>query len=1298
MTPSQEVLSEVTIFNKYAKYIPELQRRESWAELCTRNMNMHIARFPQLEREIQDVYANFVFPKKVLPSMRSLQFGGRPIELSNVRIFNCLAKETSFVTSEGVKSFSEFQDGDTATVLTHTGSWKPAVVKNFGQDALNKITFVRGRSTKIVYATDNHRWLLEGGKETTSLKVGDALLAPVPSGEFDFDSAEPFEKLYWCYGYVYGDGSILQSGNNSYSMVRLCGNEKNLYSYRFDQMQWKSSEPLSCGGDRYYYTGSYLKTPPDLTKDSLTLVKAFVNGYLCADGYKNTNYLLNVANKEGSTSSRFKSIQSSEVSHIQFLEKSLEMCGYFITNTRDLTGQKTNFGIRPETKLFSITRSIGAAPNLFWTVASIEKEARHEDVWCLEVEEDHSFILSGGLVTGNCSYLPIDDTASFSETMFLLLSGTGVGYGVQKHQVEKLPIVIGPNKTKKRNFLISDSLIGWADAVKILMKAYYQGRPVPIFDYRDIRPKGARLITSGGKAPGPDPLRVCLERLRECLDDAVGRKLRPIEAHDMLCHIADAVLSGGIRRAAMIALFSPDDEEMLTCKGQTSVENWELEQRGESYHGFCTYKGKRRDVVLSEYDYAGLVETNTLPWYFFEQQRGRANNSAVLHRGTTEEAQFKDIWTKVEASRAGEPGVFWTNDLDLGTNPCCEISLRPNQFCVSGDTKLLTKDGIETIQETVGREIEIWNGEKWCAVTPFQTGTEDQLFRVQFSDGSYLDATANHKFLVKTRFQKEFQEVETIQLMELLTSSKYVLQVPRANVVMEGGEEVEVAYDYGFVLGDGYVHRGRVYADVYAGPKESLNFVTARRGTSKQNVLGTIFQTYTFYVDADFSQRLKYDFGLPKEIFSWNQESILKFIAGWADADGSNASKGIRIYGREDKIRDAQLLLTKVGINSSVNLMSSAGEVTNMGPRKQDVWYLQITQTSEIPSQRLNCSNSEETKFKGKFQIIKSVTALEGVHPSYCLNEPELHQCVFGNVLTKQCNLTETNVSDVVTQQELNSRVKAGAFLGTLQAAYTDFHYLRPIWQETTEKEALIGVGMTGIGSGAVLGLNLEEAANVVKEENARIAALLGINPAARTTCVKPSGTTSLVVGSSSGIHAWHDEYYIRRMRVGKNEPLYRYMVENFPALVEDDFFKPHIEAVMSFPQKAPEGAILRSESYMDLLERVKRFNVEWVQNGHRTGDNFHNVSCTISLKDNEWKDCGDWMWENRDHYTGISVLPYDGGTYVQAPFETCIKEKYEELAQHLHAIDLTQVLEIEDVTDHKQEAACAGSACEISL
>lgn len=290
----------------------------------------------------------------------------------------------------------------------------------------------------------------------------------------------------------------------------------------------------------------------------------------------------------------------------------------------------------------------------------------------------------------------------------------------------------------------------------------------------------------------------------------------------------------------------------------------------------------------------------------------------------------------------------------------------------------------------------------------------------------------------------------------------------------------------------------------------------------------------------------------------------------------------------------------------------------------------------------------------------------------------------------------EVNVSDVTSQEDLNDRVTVAAFFGTLQAGFTDFHYLRPIWQKTTQKDALLGIGMTGIGSGEILKYSLSDAAEVAKATNCLISEMIGTNEAARVTCIKPSGTTSLVLGTASGIHAWHNDYYLRTMRFGKSEDIASYLIVNHPELVEDDVLRPNDTICVRIPVKAPEGSILRTETAIDTLERVKKFSLQWIKPGHVTGDNTHNVSATISIKTDEWKTVGNWMWENRDVYNGLSVLPFWDHTYQQSPFEDISKEEYETRIASLKSLDLTKVLELDDTVDFGAIAACSGGQCSI--
>jgi ribonucleoside-diphosphate reductase alpha chain len=301
------------------------------------------------------------------------------------------------------------------------------------------------------------------------------------------------------------------------------------------------------------------------------------------------------------------------------------------------------------------------------------------------------------------------------------------------------------------------------------------------------------------------------------------------------------------------------------------------------------------------------------------------------------------------------------------------------------------------------------------------------------------------------------------------------------------------------------------------------------------------------------------------------------------------------------------------------------------------------------------------------------------------------------------------NVSDVTCQEDLNDRVAVAAFFGTLQAGFTDFHYLRSIWKQTTDKDALLGIGMTGIGSGEILKFDLGIAANTAKVVNSMISAQIGTNEAARVTCIKPSGTTSCVLGTASGIHAWHNPYYLRTLRFNKNEDIAAYMMVNHPEMCEDDVLRPKDTVCVRIPIKAPEGSIFRTETAIDTLERVKKFATEWVRPGHNNGDNTHNVSATISIDANrqygaadllntinEWEKVGIWMWENREAYNGLSVLPYFGGSYQQAPFEDITEEEYNKRIATLHSLDLTKVMEIDDNVEFGQTAACAGGACAI--
>ena len=898
----------------------------------------------------------------------------------------------------------------------------------------------------------------------------------------------------------------------------------------------------------------------------------------------------------------------------------------------------------------------------------------------------------------NCAYLPIDHLDAFSEAMFLLLGGTGVGYSVQKHHVEKLPEIRKPNPNRTRRFLIGDSIEGWADAIKVLFKSYF-GEQVstPEFDFSDIRPKGAQLVTSGGKAPGPQPLKDCLHKLQGMLSAKEdGNKLTPIEVHDMVCHIADAVLAGGIRRAALISLFSADDHEMIACKSGA--------------------------------------------WWEQNPQRGRANNSATLVRHKITKDFFMELWKRVEASGAGEPGIYLTNDKDWGTNP----SLRAG-------TKVLTTEGIFPIEELEGKEFKVKNlNGQISDAKCWLSGVNKQLHKLTLEDGTEYFATPEHEWPVWDG--SKYVKVKTPELM-----NGDELPIIRENTLFDGDLGT---YDDGFlcgwIIGDGWVSNRKEYLEygmIVSDTDDESNISEKLINTIKENVhsfSGNFKKRYknNFGIEEEESQivlidtntkeisinnKSVYEYlskfgtlnkseGLPKSIWVNGSENYRKgIIDGLFSSDGnvSKNQKRITLTTKHFKLaNDVSELLGFYGIKSKIKKSSTKLE----GYDSEFVRYdLRICETASIKhfreifkltnkykqdildsyEFRYNIFDRKQIKVESVelTDIYEDVWDISVFDETHCF---QISKVITGNCCeialrpNQFCNLCEVNVSDIESQEDLNNRVRAAAFIGTLQAGYTDFHYLRDVWKRTTEKDALIGVSMTGIGSGVVLGYNMKESAKIVKEENARVAELIGINKSARTTTVKPAGTTSLTLGTSSGIHAWHNDYYIRRIRVGKNESIYDFFKNNHPELVEDEYFRPHDTAVISVPQKAPQGAILRTESPFQLLERVKKVTQEWVKPGHRSGSNSHNVSATISLKPEDWELAGEWMWENRDFYNGLSVLPHDGGTYIQAPFEDCDEETYNRMFSKLHSIDLSKVIEHQDDTDLSGELACSGNSCEI--
>lgn len=681
--------------------------------------------------------------------------------------------------------------------------------------------------------------------------------------------------------------------------------------------------------------------------------------------------------------------------------------------------------------------------------------------------------------------------------------------------------------------------------------------------------------------------------------------------------------------------------------------------------------------VLIDEDDQEMIEAKLGNWRQSNPQRARSNNAIGFIRNKFSYEKLHGIINLNQGDN--DISFILVHDEYEASNPCREITFRPIledgrtgfQMCVAPNTKLITKEGIEQIGQVAEekREIEIWNGEKWSKVKPIKTGVDNKLYRVYFNDGSYLDANYNHKFLIKNRFQENFEEKTTGELINLLNTTKYALQVPRFKMEYEGGINEPKAYDYGFILGDGTC---KSYEDgklrkPFASVFESnfhldFPFVSGNKGKillrdnrGKQSK----YYNVSFDVDYNFSERLKYGEGLPKEIFTWNKESIKNFLAGWIDSDGTiTYNNKVRVYGEESKIRDLQLLLTKIGTNSSVNLASKKGDITNYATRKRDVWYVQISNCDGLWCTKTKLYKTEVSA-KGKYQNIKNIEELENTSDVYCFEEFELHQGVFNNILTKQCNLTEINASACDTMEKFFSACEAASILGTLQAGYTNFTYLGKDTEELVKREALIGVSITGWMNNPMLFSPqlLKSGAAIVKDTNKKLAKIIGTNQAARTTTVKPSGNASVILGTASGIHPEHSEKYFRVMQLNKESNTAKYLEENMPFLLEESVWSAsNSDYVVYVPIENPKSGLYKKDMKgIKHLEFVKLVQENWVNAG--TNPELclrpwlrNSVSCTIIIDNLD--EITKYIYTNQDSFKAVSFISdYGDKDFNQAPF-----------------------------------------------
>lgn len=876
----------------------------------------------------------------------------------------------------------------------------------------------------------------------------------------------------------------------------------------------------------------------------------------------------------------------------------------------------------------------------------------------------------GSMSLNNCGFASTEDinlkhAKAFSFCMDGLMLGVGLGFDTKGAG----KIVIKKPAEGHFDFQIPDSREGWVDSLKLMLEAYFLGKQVPKYDFSLIRPSGEPIRGFGGIASGPNPLKQMLEDIQNILKARIGQKITSVDIVDIMNYIGKCVVAGNVRRSAEIALGDPTDLAFVTCK-------------------------QDEEALYSH--------------------RWASNNSVFAVKGL----DYSFIANQIAVN--GEPGIFWLENAKAysrmgdapdfkdkkvaGVNPCGEQSLESFELCcVTGDTRIQTKSGAPRIIDVVDKELKVWNGDSWSKVIPFLATEEKEIYRVYISDGSYLDCTSDHKWHIRPSTARIFRSVETKDLK----LGDYI--IPFEIDKEFGGIYEPFAFEYGLFSGDGYIDRDYPMVCI-CGEKSKLKDLDVKGTWYKEQIKEGYEEPYNRLnlkgvIDLQLSEHLNDKTrGLPDIIFSWDRESILEFIAGLIETDGNLCQQvntdNYRIFGNEEKIRDLQILLRRVGINhSTIYCAGEAGEETNFGTRNYTIYCLYIPsyECGDMPT-RIKKAIRIGTRYainnrhpEGKLidrarkQKIIKVEKLNKPQSVYCFTEPLNHMGVFGNVLTYQC-LVETFPSRHESYEEFQETLKY-AYLYSKSVTLVNTH-----WQETNAvmlKNRRMGISQTGIieafikhGRRKILEW-CGRGYNYLQELDEQYSGWLCIPRSIKITTVKPSGTVSLLPGVPPGIHYPHSEYYIRRIRLSKNSDLIEHIAKA-GYKIEDDSYSPNT-VVAEFP--IHEKYFDRSKNDVSIWEQAENaaaYQKYWSDN---------QVSITITFKEDEADQIKHVLECYEDKLKSVSFLPIKEHGYKQAPYEEITKEQYEEMISKLKPFNL-------DETKDRAigEKFCDSDRCSIDL
>lgn len=1244
-------LGEIVCMRTYSRVRPETGKNESWHQICERVIN---GVFRMLERHVrtlrlewdeghaqrtaQEMYDR-LFHMKFMPPGRGLWSMGTDITEKRdlyAALFNCFTGDTKFITKEfGPISFAEVVD-QKVTVLTLYG-WKSALVSRFGKQYINSITFAPAipntRAEGFRPARSNYRVHVKATANHRWILANGKETTNLHEGAFvklnrGVANTDSLEyKEGFVHGLIFADGQMSYEASTHYSHVMRLCGKKNKYKTLFSNV----TMPPSANGDCYVHVKSktnYKELPANVNCD---YESGFLSGLIAGD-----------ASQPKCETTKILSTQRADL--VAWLKDHAAFAGYTITGINTDT-HPTNFGERAA-PLYKI--SLSTCKYSAWVVTRVEVTGAQEPVFCATVPETGSFTLASGVYTGNCAFTSTKDIITekyrpFTFAMDALMLGIGVGFDVKGAG----KINIKKRKGKTVTHVIPDSREGWVEALQMLLQSFFEGTNPIEFDTSKIRKAGLPIKGFGGKSSGPAPLIKLFEQIDEILSKQAGKPITERNIVDIFNMIGCCVVAGNIRRSAEIAIGPVDSEEFIDLK-----------------------------------NYDKNPERAMYGW--------TSNNSVEALVGM----DYKSLCERV--IKNGEPGFLWLeNARNYGRIvdgiDRRDIRIEGTNPCVSGDTRILTKDGYVKIKSVVGKEVEVWNGYMWSKVIPRITGTNQECVKVVLSDGAELTCTNYHTFKIKGK-----GDVQACNLLKGMKLQKYVMPL-----IEFADECMPYAYTNGFYCGDGFGDYIHLYGD-----KRKL----------VHDLVGEVISEHEDRTTVKICKNwLSTKFSVP---MNCDLKSRLNWLAGLIDADGCMIKNpntcGIQITSINlDFLRKVKLMLTTLGVNSKICLEKCEQKKLMPDGKGGVKEYLCKTcyrlliaaeETQELLRLGLECKRVKLFEFGGKvvnktrFVEVVSVEHVGSLDFVYCFNEPYNHTGTFEGIVTGQCGeigLESYELCNLVELFPCNCESEDD-FMRTIKFAYL---YAKIITLSTTQwsdsnrvmlRNRRIGVGLSGIQQFiAKRGINTFrnwclKGYKEIENWDQVYSEWLCIPRSIKKTTVKPSGTISLLAGATPGMHWSVFNYHIRRIRVAIGSELHKILAKAGYHI--EDAVNEANTVVVEIPVEPMIE--MRTEEQVSMWEQLEM--TAFLQ--HYWADN--QVSCTVKFDpEKEGPEMARALEYYQYHLKGISFLPKPKKNikiYPQMPYEPITKEEYLEKTKNLRKVDFT-VLTVKEGGSDKY---CSNDTC----